>query len=1088
MTTTIKYDFEPAQPTPGEDYEKFEERLLNAASSEADERGWSLADHYLGTDEGGPRGPVFPPANAANQAGTKARSLYRARQKESYGLLTKHVLDADHITEMKNSYFQDGLGAFTYLQMACFRPVSMLRLREMNKDFDNIDIVHDIGIGPNTIKLLCKRIRTTNGKRPVANRKTADEMAEKLLECIFTTSKHFSEGAIIEYNATPANRQFQTPAGRDFSGLETHYHTLWENAVNSRLPGFQTRAPQTRPAAATRNTLEAGLATTDATTPPELGLVAGTLDTYVPRPVSPASTLPELANAADDPSDSTLAQLAHSRGTTTTTDWGLLSEDELCMVVSADDDSSSMVGGFEAFALFDSDDQASLEILCDNCGGAGHMRRVCPSVNKFRSHAYLLALHQARANRSAATPRRPPPRGQRPPFRPQPRRFQPRDRRSAPPRQLPPVGRQSYRRQSGNSAEEGDGYGYASASQRSTTPQSSESAASAYESAASASGPRSEVNIAHSKSPARTSSAATSSSTSSSTTEIQMPTSFLTDDQLYEGYDRGSIAEERDAAAIALESDPALAANNKILAANDNKAQPNDSKQRVGGFVRDVIGTLGLASISLGMMLIAFVVACWHQFSRAVNCSLAIMALLLIAMPLAAPLSIERALNSSECGLLGVHSPLGMIRTIVDSGATSTAVPEHLADLLHTVTEATPNKKLYIANNNGLDIIKIGKSNLMVRGYKKEHPNIWFLDKLPVSRMLVVRGMGKSQMLLSVRGMKKDGVYTYFNDDNSLGVSDCLRLPNGTIVPFVPSDHAYNLSIAESAHAGSEEPTHPRSRRPTASIHAALGHTGARRINDSNISIDGQVVHMPEHSEESCPGCRLGNTGKGHVPTKKSAWEQGDSTLGFSHFGQQMDTDICTGFEPSFPHGFTAMLNFCDRWSHETFLYFLRAASSQEVCSAGNTLQSHLSHRLVDGKIGRWVTDNGKMFIGQNTLEWAETLCRDRGFQTQNESNTLPVAERYWGVVERIMRSDLAQGDAPVCLWTWGAAQANRLLYFLATRAHNPPMSPYAFTTGNTAPADLSWARVMYSATVPSRCPTETGTASSASEVQTRAT
>ena len=56
--------------------------------------------------------------------------------------------------------------------------------------------------------MLCKRIRTANGKRPAASRKTQDEMAEKVLECIFTTSKHFNEGALIEYNAAPGSRLF----------------------------------------------------------------------------------------------------------------------------------------------------------------------------------------------------------------------------------------------------------------------------------------------------------------------------------------------------------------------------------------------------------------------------------------------------------------------------------------------------------------------------------------------------------------------------------------------------------------------------------------------------------------------------------------------------------------------------------------------------------------------------------------------------------------------------------------------------------------------------------------------------------------
>ena len=126
---------------------------------------------------------------------------------------------------------------------------------------------------------------------------------------------------------------------------------------------------------------------------------------------------------------------------------------------------------------------------------------------------------------------------------------------------------------------------------------------------------------------------------------------------------------------------------------------------------------------------------------------------------------------------------------------------------------------------------------------------------------------------------------SYFNDDNSLGIGDCLRLPNGTIVPFMQSSHAYNLSVGEHAQAGTEK-THPSERRSTQAIHAGLGHSGSRRINDSNISIDGQLVSMPEHNESSCKGCRLGNTGKGHVPTKKSKWQEGDSSAGFSHFGQ----------------------------------------------------------------------------------------------------------------------------------------------------------------------------------------------------------
>jgi hypothetical protein len=57
-TTDIKYDFTPANPDPGDDYDKWRQRALNAMAN-GDERGWSLADHVLGIDEGGPGGPAM---------------------------------------------------------------------------------------------------------------------------------------------------------------------------------------------------------------------------------------------------------------------------------------------------------------------------------------------------------------------------------------------------------------------------------------------------------------------------------------------------------------------------------------------------------------------------------------------------------------------------------------------------------------------------------------------------------------------------------------------------------------------------------------------------------------------------------------------------------------------------------------------------------------------------------------------------------------------------------------------------------------------------------------------------------------------
>ena len=115
--------------------------------------------------------------------------------KDSYALLYMHELDADHRTELNQNHFQDGPSAWTYLTGAMRTPVSRMQLLQHDKEWDAIDVLADIGVNANTITLLATRIKAKNAKRPAANRHNQTEMTEKLLECIFTSSKHFSESA-----------------------------------------------------------------------------------------------------------------------------------------------------------------------------------------------------------------------------------------------------------------------------------------------------------------------------------------------------------------------------------------------------------------------------------------------------------------------------------------------------------------------------------------------------------------------------------------------------------------------------------------------------------------------------------------------------------------------------------------------------------------------------------------------------------------------------------------------------------------------------------------------------------------------------
>ena len=64
----------------------------------------------------------------------------------------------------------------------------------------------------------------------------------------------------------------------------------------------------------------------------------------------------------------------------------------------------------------------------------------------------------------------------------------------------------------------------------------------------------------------------------------------------------------------------------------------------------------------------------------------------------------------------------GPVKACVDSGCTSTAVPEQLGWLLDEVADPAPVNKLKIADYKALDILKIGKSSkLKVKGWRPEN-------------------------------------------------------------------------------------------------------------------------------------------------------------------------------------------------------------------------------------------------------------------------------------------------------------------------------------------------------------------------------
>ena len=52
-----RLDFDDYDDTPGKSWDDFDGRLKNYAAGRTDDRGWSIADHFMKVDEGSPGVP-----------------------------------------------------------------------------------------------------------------------------------------------------------------------------------------------------------------------------------------------------------------------------------------------------------------------------------------------------------------------------------------------------------------------------------------------------------------------------------------------------------------------------------------------------------------------------------------------------------------------------------------------------------------------------------------------------------------------------------------------------------------------------------------------------------------------------------------------------------------------------------------------------------------------------------------------------------------------------------------------------------------------------------------------------------------------
>jgi len=303
---------------------------------------------------------------------------------------------------------------------------------------------------------------------------------------------------------------------------------------------------------------------------------------------------------------------------------------------------------------------------------------------------------------------------------------------------------------------------------------------------------------------------------------------------------------------------------------------------------------------------------------------------------------VERAYDTAD----GPAS-VGIYRMCWDSGCTCYCIPSEDRWMLDHVTDSQPNIGVEVASDAVLVVEAVGLINsthppkLVCDSFKIENGvKIATVSAPTMSRVLVTRGLKKTTRLGGVRPARLlDGTFAYFNDDNTAGIADCVRFADGAYTLFDGTRHEIvfrqptpldlqTYLRPEMANVGRS------SRTPSpVEVHCSLGHCSDRRISASLIVMDGVDLRSFHFDAALCRGCRLGKTQEANTrittapsrgpPLSRNGTVPRPSTSGYNRFGHRIDSDICTSMPRSWPHGFTAMMNFCDRYSAEFFLSFL---------------------------------------------------------------------------------------------------------------------------------------------------------------------
>ena len=329
---------------------------------------------------------------------------------------------------------------------------------------------------------------------------------------------------------------------------------------------------------------------------------------------------------------------------------------------------------------------------------------------------------------------------------------------------------------------------------------------------------------------------------------------------------------------------------------------------------------------------------------------------------------------------------------IIDSGATQHMTSSE-TDMVQYEEFQNP-KKVYLANNQQIDVKGHGSIIMKCKLPNNEHKNIKFEKVLHVPEL--------KRNLISVSTITENGGMVTFDGEKCE-----ISKGNGILAIGQREGNAFILDTENEIICSEANIAKSENKKTLELWHLRLGHLGYDNVK---MMSEKEIVHgMKTESSEfnrDCEGCALGKQTRD--PFSKKGTEPAAEILDLVH------SDVCGPMQITSDGGAKYILTFIDDKSRYTVVYFLEKKS--EVLSKFKQY-IQMAENFTERKLKRIRSDNG----GEYTSNDFENFCKQRGIIHELTVARTPqhngVAERMNRTLLESARSMLFHAKIPLRFW-----------------------------------------------------------------------